>query len=616
MNRFFVPFSMAIAFLAGSFVAPLAPATANDTPCAEAHGVVVCRRDDGYVEYTLSDGFRLLTHGPDGPDPFGAHADGPPDDDGPGVRAERAPACGTTYVQHVLYGRPTGAPNRYTTVKGSIQFQMRVMNAQLDTDSLASGGVHSDYRVLCDATGLIRVDAFTASSTDYGVIVNGARSAGFDDPTRDYTIFWDGSEPGICGQANLVKNSSPGLNNPNNDGGGYAVVYGGCWTASVAMHENGHNQGAVQDLAPDWDGSGHCVEGRDVMCYPTSSFLVFCPSRLFFDCDYDTYYDAAPEPGEWLSTHWNIGDRANRFILYGGVRVPDAPLLGGFAGDAQVSLSWTAPADNGAFITAYKVFRNGALRATLGATATSFAESGLTNGVTLTYAVKATNAKGDSVASNALPLTPRSGNVPPVACFADSLQWLTLDVSATCASDADGTLVSYSWDWGDGSPAASGATASHLFDEPGSYVVALTVTDDNGATHTATKTIVASLPPDPDPAVPNLVNGVAASGTLPSLGSESFFKIFVPSGLPYLRVRLDGPNCLSAMAITVVCNPNLDLYVRQGARPTDGAYACRSMEIDSDEVCMPLSPAGDWWFVRVKYAYGVGAAPFSVTATY
>ncbi|MBA7559341.1 hypothetical protein ES708_00955 [subsurface metagenome] len=48
------------------------------------------------------------------------------------------------------------------------------------------------------------------------------------------------------------------------------------------------------------------------------------------------------------------------------------------------------------------------------------------------------------------------------------------------SSDEDGTIVSYSWDFGDGG-IGSGVTVTYIYNEPGNYKVTLTVTDDDGA---------------------------------------------------------------------------------------------------------------------------------------
>ncbi|MBE3088741.1 MAG: PKD domain-containing protein, partial [Actinobacteria bacterium] len=45
------------------------------------------------------------------------------------------------------------------------------------------------------------------------------------------------------------------------------------------------------------------------------------------------------------------------------------------------------------------------------------------------------------------------------------------------SSDEDGTIVSYSWDFGDGST-GSGVTVTHTYSAPGNYKATLIVTDD------------------------------------------------------------------------------------------------------------------------------------------
>jgi PKD repeat protein len=49
--------------------------------------------------------------------------------------------------------------------------------------------------------------------------------------------------------------------------------------------------------------------------------------------------------------------------------------------------------------------------------------------------------------------------------------------------------VSYTWDFGDGSPAATGVTTSHPYAAPGTYTVVLTIVDSEGETATATATV-------------------------------------------------------------------------------------------------------------------------------
>ena len=76
-----------------------------------------------------------------------------------------------------------------------------------------------------------------------------------------------------------------------------------------------------------------------------------------------------------------------------------------------------------------------------------------------------------------------SGNVP-----------LTVTFNASQSYDPDGTIVSYYWDFGDGTN-ASGEVVNHTYTSAGTYTVVLTVTDNDGYTDGATVVIAASTKP-------------------------------------------------------------------------------------------------------------------------
>ncbi len=72
--------------------------------------------------------------------------------------------------------------------------------------------------------------------------------------------------------------------------------------------------------------------------------------------------------------------------------------------------------------------------------------------------------------------------------------------SSDGSSDADGTIVSYEWNFGDGST-GTGASPTHTYQSEGTFTVTLTVTDNGSAQGSASTTATitpAPLPPTAD----------------------------------------------------------------------------------------------------------------------
>jgi hypothetical protein len=302
-----------------------------------ALGGKVTPLDDGLLKVRSADGYSYTTHGPDFRNDFEL------DDHGSSIDVsdpQRSPSCvanpTTDYYTEVLYGYPASATNQLSTKRADIQGVMGRIDSVLNEESLASGGPTADYRVRCESDGSVRVSAFSApvsGAATFTQIVNAAKAAGFNNPRADYTIFYDGPGPsGACGTGYMYDDETLAATNKNNNpggvyGSGYAASYSGCWFGRTPMHESAHNMGAVQAGAPDSTGDGgHCDQGSDVMCYLDGGSLrqdypqpcPIAPSELHFDCGWNSYFDSAPEPGEYLSTHWNLGSTLNRFIRFGG----------------------------------------------------------------------------------------------------------------------------------------------------------------------------------------------------------------------------------------------------------------------------------------------------------
>ena len=62
---------------------------------------------------------------------------------------------------------------------------------------------------------------------------------------------------------------------------------------------------------------------------------------------------------------------------------------------------------------------------------------------------------------------------------------LLVTFSSAGSADSDGTISSYSWDFGDGTPVSAEANPDHTFETAGSFNATLTITDDDGGTDTA-----------------------------------------------------------------------------------------------------------------------------------
>ncbi len=76
-----------------------------------------------------------------------------------------------------------------------------------------------------------------------------------------------------------------------------------------------------------------------------------------------------------------------------------------------------------------------------------------------------------------------SSNLAPTAVASGDCSFRECDFNGTGSTDADGTIVSYDWDFGGGST-DSGATVSHRYDDIGPHTATLTVTDNEGLTAT------------------------------------------------------------------------------------------------------------------------------------
>ncbi|MCX6807657.1 MAG: PKD domain-containing protein, partial [Patescibacteria group bacterium] len=77
---------------------------------------------------------------------------------------------------------------------------------------------------------------------------------------------------------------------------------------------------------------------------------------------------------------------------------------------------------------------------------------------------------------------------------------LTLGLNAGYSRDEDGSIVSYQWDFGDGSTSATGQKAEHTYSKIGQYELSMTITDNDGLS-TTKKQIIKVRAPEPTPPI-------------------------------------------------------------------------------------------------------------------
>ncbi len=108
-----------------------------------------------------------------------------------------------------------------------------------------------------------------------------------------------------------------------------------------------------------------------------------------------------------------------------------------------------------------------------------------------TIDARAADSGTNTTSATQIGVTVDNVNDPPTASLTDSCTDFVCSFDATGSSDTDGSIVGYSWDFGDES-SGTGATPDHTYGAAGTYTVVLTVTDDDGATGNVQQNVTVS----------------------------------------------------------------------------------------------------------------------------
>ncbi|MDO9379185.1 MAG: PKD domain-containing protein [Nocardioidaceae bacterium] len=153
----------------------------------------------------------------------------------------------------------------------------------------------------------------------------------------------------------------------------------------------------------------------------------------------------------------------------------------------EAAFDATASSDADGSVASYAWSFGDGSTATGASTTRRYARAG-----TYTATLTVTDDRG-ATAKTTRSVTVTAPNAAPAATFTAAQRGLVLTADARGSSDTDGTVRGFAWDFGDGTT-GQGAQATHAYADGGSFVVTLTVTDDDGATATTTRTVTSVAP--------------------------------------------------------------------------------------------------------------------------
>jgi PKD repeat protein len=177
-----------------------------------------------------------------------------------------------------------------------------------------------------------------------------------------------------------------------------------------------------------------------------------------------------------------------------------------------------------------------------------------------------------------------TANTPPVANFSFTTSGLTATFTDS-STDANGTIASRSWNFGDGTTSTA-TNPAKTYAAAGTYTVSETVTDNQGATNTKTASVTVTAASCGGTV---LCSGVGVALPAQAAGTVSAnYTLVVPAGRTTLTFTISGGT------------GDADMYVRRGSAPTSATYDCRPYLSGNAETCTFNSPVAATYYVNVR----------------
>ena len=285
----------------------------------------------------------------------------------------------------------------------------------------------------------------------------------------------------------------------------------------------GNAEVTVRWTAPSSNG-GSAITGYTVTSKPGSKTCTPSPATV----------TTCTVTGLTNNSPYTFTVTATNAVGAGAASAPSAPVtpigppgpptdVAGIAGNQRVTVSWTAPPDNGSPITSYYVSANDAVHSCTATTTTSCTVRGLTNGTAYTFTVTATSAVGTGPASAAsLAVTPAAVPGAPTSVAGTSGNG-QVTVSWTAPPDNGSPITSYTATANDGVHTCTTATTScTVTGLTNGTAYTFTVTATNGEGTGAASAASLAVTPSTVPDAPTGVTAVAGNGQATASWSPPF----------------------------------------------------------------------------------------------